>query len=146
MQGTLVVPIVALTLGMAACGRQPRVEAPAAVAADTLPLSPGTQIASHVSGGIGGVDDLIQVTDSWQLIVTTRDAAFVRRLDGGEQMALRDVLERFGTLVRSDSDPGPTVPDSIGSTLVARGWGEGIGTMEDAAALAEILRELAEED
>jgi len=56
MQGTLVVPIVALTLGMAACGRQPRVEAPAAVAADTLPLSPGTQIASHVSGGIGGVD------------------------------------------------------------------------------------------
>jgi hypothetical protein len=107
----------------------------------TLPLSPGMQVAWTVSGGIAGLNDSVQVSHDWNLIVVTSDAAFVRRVTGDEQMALREVLKNFGTLWISEGNE-PGIPDGMGSIVVARGWGTGVGTAEDAQAVAAVLGEM----
>lgn len=134
-----------LTLTVLVCACQGRGDSPHVLDSQSdgqLPLSPGIQIASLVSGGIAGLNDSIQVTDDWQLIVVTRSSSFVRRLDGDEQMALREILKRFAVLSYSHSDGGPDVADGMSSTIVARGWGEGKGTKADAKALGELLGKL----
>ena len=102
---------------------------------NVLPLSGGIQVAAHVSGGIAGLNDIIQVTDDWNLIVVSDGNSFVRRLDGDEQRAIRDILENFGLLVHGTSD-GEAIADGMSVSLVARGWGSAgreAGEFEGAA-------------
>ncbi len=112
-----------------------------------LPLSPGIQIAMQVSGGIAGLNERTQIGDDWLLSVDTRNASFSRRLDGDEQMTLRKILERFGTLNHRASDPpGPSVADAIETTVVARGWGDGVATSNDVEMLRALLLNLREHE
>ena len=103
-----------------------------------LELSPGVQIATLVSGGIAGLNDSVQVTYDWNLIVVRRDVSFVRRLDDDEQVALNNVLLGFASLTDAKSD-GEDIADGMAVTLIARGKGSGNGTPKDAEKIFEIL-------
>ena len=103
-----------------------------------LPLSHGMLISSHVSGGIAGFNDTVQVSGNWQLIATGRGKNWIRSLDSAEQKQVREILKRFGTLNESRSD-GPDVADGMFTSLVARGSGKGVATGVDSKALRELL-------
>ena len=88
------------------------------------------------------MSDITQVTDDWQLIVVRRSASFVRRLDGDEQQALRELLGKFAMLNQGQSDAAD-VADGMSSVLVARGTGSGRGTAAHAEQLFTLLLKAA---
>ena len=110
-----------------------------------LPLSHGMLVSFHMSGGIAGFNDTVQVSGNWHLIATGRGKNWIRSLSAEEQKQVREILQRFETLNVSHSD-GPNVADGMFTSLVARGSGKGTATEEDGKALRELLENLVAEE